>query len=109
MKKENLTGVRFGKLEVLRLYPYSDRHGRYWLCRCDCGKEIAVRQNFLTSGHTKSCGSAECRKKLKGSGTDYNDLVERLRNATWLPALQELMNEAADAIDQLKNKGDLTL
>lgn len=102
--KENLEGVRFGKLEVIKLYPYSDRHGRYWLCRCDCGQEIAVRQNFLTSGHTKSCGSPECRKQQRDTGPDYDGLVDRLRNCTFLPALQHLMNEAADAIEQLKKE-----
>jgi hypothetical protein len=31
----------------------------------------------------------------------YEDLVERLRNGTKLPLLQALMNEAADAIEDL--------
>lgn len=31
----------------------------------------------------------------------YEDLVERLRKGTWLPVLQALMNEAADAIEDL--------
>ena len=32
---------------------------------------------------------------------DYSDLVWRLRHGTGLPALQGLMNEAADAIEKL--------
>lgn len=27
-----------------------------WKCQCDCGNEIIVRPDSLTSGHTKSCG-----------------------------------------------------
>lgn len=27
-----------------------------WLCRCDCGKELKVRTDSLTSGRTISCG-----------------------------------------------------
>lgn len=34
-------------------------------------------------------------------GLDYRDLVERLRDATGLPMLQSLCNEAADAIGAL--------
>lgn len=35
-----------------------DSHGSksYWLCKCDCGKEVVVRTDLLTSGNTKSCG-----------------------------------------------------
>ena len=100
MRKEDLTGVRFGKLVVLKLYPYSDRHGRYWLCRCECGQELAVRQNYLTSGHTQSCGSAGCRQRRPTrTKTDSGSLVERLRSGTWLPNLRDLMNEAADVIE----------
>lgn len=33
----------------------------------------------------------------------YEDLIERLRNGTKLPLLQALMNEAADAIEELDN------
>lgn len=31
----------------------------------------------------------------------YDDLIDRLRTATKLPLLQALMNEAADAIEEL--------
>lgn len=104
MRKEDLTGIRFGKLVVQSLYPYSDRHGRYWLCRCDCGQELAVRQNYLTSGHTQSCGATGCRqRRTKEYISNYKSLVNRLRSGTWLPSLQALMNEAADAIDELQN------
>lgn len=55
----DLTGQRFGRL--VAKYPKSfvregKRPLRKWLCHCDCGKEIFVDTNRLTSGHTKSCG-----------------------------------------------------
>ena len=55
----DLTGQRFGRLEVLGVYKIADEHGKkfvYWRCKCDCGVECAVRQANLTSGGTKSCG-----------------------------------------------------
>ncbi len=34
----------------------------------------------------------------------YEDLIERLRNGTRLPILAALMNEAADAIEELQKE-----
>ena len=34
----------------------------------------------------------------------YEDLIERLRNGTRLPMLAALMNEAADAIEELQKE-----
>ena len=36
----------------------------------------------------------------------YEDLIDRLRTATKLPMLQALMNEAADAIEELSKRVD---
>lgn len=48
-------GRRFGKLTVIS-YAGKRIGGHYWHCRCDCGKELDVRQTYLQCGHTKSCG-----------------------------------------------------
>lgn len=37
----------------------------------------------------------------------YENLIERLRNGTKLPLLQALMNEAADAIEELQPPGSI--
>lgn len=34
----------------------------------------------------------------------YDDLISRLRNGTRLPLIQALMNEAADAIEELQKE-----
>ena len=50
------TGEQFGRLTVIE-YAGKNKHGQpMWRCRCDCGKEITVRADGLTTGHTKSCG-----------------------------------------------------
>jgi hypothetical protein len=71
MSKVNFNETKFGRLIVLkeiepRIYPY----GKYkmFLCRCDCGKEIAVRASKVFSGWTKSCG---CIQKEKVSARNY--------------------------------------
>ena len=64
IKKNNLTGQKFGRLKVLYLDEnYSNKkrdNVRYWKCKCECGKEISVRASSLKNGNTKSCG---CLKK----------------------------------------------
>lgn len=47
----DLTGERFGRLVVIRRtadhYQPSGQKKRKWLCKCDCGKEIEVREDSL--------------------------------------------------------------
>ena len=51
----NEIGNRYGRLTVLRYYG-SSSVGSVYVCRCDCGQEIAVRAMSLRRGQTRSCG-----------------------------------------------------
>lgn len=57
--KNDLVGKRFGRLLVLKetdeytSYSYSKKR---YLCQCDCGKQIKVKEALLLNGHTSSCG-----------------------------------------------------
>ena len=55
---EDLTGRKFGMLTVVERVD-----GQRWRCRCDCGKEAIVLTYHLKSGHTKSCGCLQHRKR----------------------------------------------
>lgn len=58
MKKEDLSGKKFGKLLVL-IESGKNKSGNYMrLCLCDCGKKCVVSSGNLRKGHTKSCGCA---------------------------------------------------
>lgn len=59
MDRLNLIGKTFGHLKVIKPYPVTDHYGQYWICICECGREVAVRGSNLTTNHTKTCG---CRK-----------------------------------------------
>lgn len=65
-KRNRLLGQRFGTLTVIERL-----NGAYWVCRCDCGKEITSYRGNLTSGNTKSCGcqrwNAAQRAKLSAA------------------------------------------
>jgi len=69
--KNNLEGLRFHKLSVLRrsLDPELRRQG-YWECSFDCGVTKQIISNSLRTGIVKSCGSANCK-----STTNYKDLT----------------------------------
>lgn len=54
--RKDLTGDRFCRLTVLG-YDHTRKSKRsYFLCRCDCGREVIVQGSNLRSGNVKSCG-----------------------------------------------------
>lgn len=61
----NIIGQTFGKLVVLSdADPIRNLNGtavRRSLCRCECGKEVVVRNAKLTTEHTQSCG---CQRRI---------------------------------------------
>jgi len=78
VKKLDLTNQRFGRLTVIKEDPVpyrapSGKSTRRWVCLCDCGNQVTVLQNVLTSGHGKSCG---CLQREKAA-SQYNDLTDK--------------------------------
>lgn len=68
-------GRRYGRLTVLRYYG-SCENGAVYVCRCDCGQELAVRAMSLRSGNTRSCG---CLKQMSYSEREKIGLPPRGR------------------------------
>lgn len=56
---KDITGKKFNRWTVIRLgempVGYKSK-STFWLCRCDCGTERAVRRADLVSGKSYSCG-----------------------------------------------------
>ena len=66
--RRDLTGMRFGKLVVLRVDEERTKDGKvYWICRCDCGNIASVQSTSLTrkTNGVKSCGCARNSKEAK--------------------------------------------
>lgn len=64
----DLTGQKFGHLEVLSITT-ERKHGKVvWLCKCDCGNFHKVISCNLKSGGTISCG---CANKMKFPKINY--------------------------------------
>lgn len=50
---KSLIDQKFGRLIVIELISEDQYRLTYWLCKCDCGKEVIVRNNSLQNGHLK--------------------------------------------------------
>ena len=73
MKEKDLTGDKFGKL--LPLYPERKNGRIFWVCKCDCGKEVSIRKDSLISGHTQSCGCSKGYKKYDLTNKKFTKLL----------------------------------
>lgn len=52
----NLTGKKFGLLNVIE-FAGRNKHGdSLWSCVCECGTQTKVRNRDLQTGNTRSCG-----------------------------------------------------
>lgn len=54
---KDLTGQKFGRLTVLEALEERSKTGhKLYKCLCDCGNEIVLQTNQLSTHHTSSCG-----------------------------------------------------
>ena len=81
-------GEKFGRLTVLN---ESRIDGIWWCeCKCDCGKAISIKKNYIIRGHKRSCGClrAETYKTMNRKhgysttklGRVYNSMCQRCSN-----------------------------
>lgn len=84
MKKNDLTGNKYGRLTVLGDVGKRTKNGKVlWHCLCECGTVSFVRTDHLKNGSITSCGCLNEEKKrerfkdLTGSETDNFKIVDR--------------------------------
>lgn len=86
----DVVGQKFNHLRVL-MEIRKEKWKIHVKCVCDCGKETVVLKQYVTSGHTKSCGCYHQEKMKKGlrlkhgmTGTyiynSYNSMLQRCNN-----------------------------
>jgi hypothetical protein len=68
-KLNDLTGKRFGRLEVLGRATNDKSGNRMWLCRCDCGEETTVYGVHISRGKSLSCGCLQREETGKRART----------------------------------------
>ena len=94
-RKARYWGKRFG-----RLVAQKTAKGSKWLCLCDCGNEVVVSTQHLTSGHTLSCGcyKADRAKEANtthGQGSARSGVTRTYRS--WQSMKARCCNEDHDA------------
>jgi hypothetical protein len=68
----DLTGRKFGKLRVTGPSFRKESFRFFTPCKCECGKDIVVREGNLISGNTSSCG---CGRVVDLTGKRFGQLV----------------------------------
>lgn len=53
---KDLSGQKFGRLQVVAFHSVDKNRMAMWLCRCDCGIERPISGNSLRRGLSQSCG-----------------------------------------------------
>lgn len=68
-KLKNLTGIRYGRLVVIKrdFENVLDKKRVYWKCKCDCGNEVTARGDML-GVCTNSCGCLKEEQNKKNLG-----------------------------------------
>lgn len=96
----DLTGKKINKLKIIKRDDTKRR--RYWICECDCGEIKSIRQDLITSGHTKSCG---CLIKEEMRSRKTHDMSKTIEYDTWKHMIQRCTNKTAINYDNYGGRG----
>ena len=100
----DLTGQRFGRLVVVRKAPA--KHGAtnaVWLCKCDCGNEVAVRGTSLRAGGSMSCGCYRS-EYFKNKMTHHGKSATRVAH-TWYEMRARCFRPTHQAFENYGGRG----
>lgn len=61
--RSNLTNRKFGLLTALEPCGQTKTGRVIWSCLCECGNKTEVRNDYLSNGHTRSCGCLVTKSK----------------------------------------------
>ncbi len=70
-------GDRYGRLTIISPAPPSVKYPRkrMWLCRCDCGQEVAYPASYIAHGAVTSCGCGRSLPRASAEGERHGSLV----------------------------------
>lgn len=101
--RDDLTGLRFGRLTVLR-YLYTDKNrSPIWECQCDCGNRTEVCRGSLKRGLTKSCGCGVREATARRSETHGGSHTRLYR--TWAGMKTRCGNKASKSYPRYGGRG----
>lgn len=86
----DITGVRFGRLTVVRMLTERRNRRAVYVCRCDCGAEKELIGTALRAGDAISCGCYDRERRRthgQASGGKHS-----LTYVSWSAAIQRCTN-----------------
>lgn len=101
----DLTGLRYGRLTVIKRSegtPRSYGHS-LWVCHCDCGKEALAYGTNLTQGRTQSCGCYQA-DAVRLSNSTHGESHTRLHRI-WLGMKDRCYNKNAKNYQHYGGRG----
>lgn len=105
MKKEDLTGMQFGKLKVIKmLYNYNNTHRTKCLCKCECGNECIRTAYNLKHNELPSCGCGKKEYIRKSCGKEIDGM-----KFGRLLVLETLWNENPPKVKCLCDCGNIVI
>ena len=101
----DLTGKKFGKLEVIGVHDTGSRK-TYYVCQCDCGNVKVVRADSLISGATKSCGCIKKEQDKTNLSTSHRHKMSGTRiYETWQDMKRRCYNKQNARYDRYGGRG----
>ena len=80
---ENLTGKRFGKLNIVK-YSHKEYNKKtqnytfYYICKCNCGNKIVKSDRYLKYTKVPSCGCHGLKKLKETHPKQYDYIINTL-------------------------------
>ncbi len=99
----NLTGQRFGRLQVVRLLTERKHSEAVWECVCECGNIKHIQSYCLRSGQSKSCGCLN--RELTSKANTTHGKTNSLAYKSWEGMMQRCYNPKNNAYRLYGGKG----
>lgn len=82
MDNNDIVGKKYGRLTVIS-YSHSKGYSKYYLCKCECGKEKTVFRGNILYGKTLSCGCLQKERateatKLPGDRSRLHKILRQM-------------------------------
>lgn len=104
-KLNNLTGMTFGRLQVIKRAGSNKNKQALWLCECQCEKKtkLIVIGSDLLRGHTQSCGCLQ-KEIVCNIKTKHGQSFTSLHNI-WTNMKQRVCNKKCEAYQNYGGRG----
>lgn len=102
---KNITGLKFGRLTVIRRAPNNKHGGSQWLCVCECGQQKIITGGALNNGRTRSCGCLHKEQNATGiyRGTHFMTNTKDFRR--WIGMRERCYNQKNKAYKNYGGRG----